>query len=81
MITQSHHMSIHIETALKGIVGQAVNDANNEFKYTFRRDDYRPYVAACVAAETSELRRQLAELKLANYQLAAENARLNSAKT
>ena len=68
-------MSLHIDTALKSIVTQAVTDANNSSCRIFC-DDYRPYVEACVAAETAELRRQVAELKLANYELRAENQRL-----
>lgn len=69
-------MSLHIASAVKAIVSQAVNDANCSWKTTLRHGDYRPHVEACVAAETAELRCQIAELKLTNHQLTAENVRL-----
>lgn len=72
-------MSIHIDAAVDAIVSQAVNDANDTWKGTLRGADYRPYVEACVAAETAELRVQVAELKLANHELRAENAQLRAA--
>ncbi len=76
-------MSIHIESALHGIVSRVVLDCNRESPAysgkTIKRDDYRPFVEAVVAAETSELRRQIAELKLANMELTVENARLKGA--
>ncbi len=71
-------MSVHIESALRGILSQAVNDANCRWKSTLRSEDYRPFVESCVAAETAELRCQIAELKLANHEIAAENARLKA---
>lgn len=69
-------MSLHIDAAVNAIVTQAVNDANDRLKHTFRNNDYRPYVEACVAAETAELRVKVAELKLANHELRTENVRL-----
>lgn len=82
-------MSIHIAAAVKAITTRAVNDANSD-RSTIYPEHYRPHVEACVAAETAELRCQLAkmevakqearveaaELRLANHELRAENARL-----
>lgn len=68
-------MSVHIEAALKGIVQQAAGDARKTWD-PWDRNHFRIYVESCVAAETAELRREIAELKLANHLLSAEIAQL-----
>ena len=71
-------MSVHIDSALSAIVGQAVNDANDYCKTTLKNSDYRIHLISLVKAETSDLLLQLAELKLENLQLKTENERLKA---